>query len=117
NINGGDSFTYRADDGLAVSTPATTVSINITAVNDRPVAVNDNGYTVAEDGSLSVPAATGVLNNDTDPENSPLTANLVSGTTNGTLNLSSNGAFTYSPVANFHGTDTFTYRAYDGALD
>ena len=117
NINGSDSFTYRASDGTAVSTPATTVSINITAVNDRPVAVNDNGYSVAEDGSLSVPAATGVLNNDTDPENSPLTANLVSGTTNGTLNLSSNGAFTYSPVANFHGTDTFTYRAYDGALD
>lgn len=117
NINGSDSFTYRASDGQAVSTPATTVTINITAVNDRPVAVNDSGYSVTEDSSLSVPAATGVLANDTDVENDPLTAVLATGTANGTLTLNANGSFLYTPTANFHGTDSFTYRANDGALD
>ena len=57
-----------------------------------------------------------VLTNDRDPEGKPLTAALVTGPTKGTLTLNANGTFTYRPNAGFIGTDTFTYRASDGAL-
>ena len=39
NANGADSFTYRVSDGSANSAPVT-VSINVNAVNDAPVANN-----------------------------------------------------------------------------
>ena len=56
----------------------------------------------------------GVLSNDTDVDGDPLTAVLVSTTSNGALTLNADGSFTYTPNANFNGTDTFTYRANDG---
>ena len=62
-------------------------------------------------------AAPGVLANDTDPDGDPLTAVLVTGPSHGTLTLNANGSFTYTPAANFTGTDSFTYRASDGTLN
>ena len=59
-------------------------------------------------------AAPGVLGNDADPDGNPLTATLVTGAGHGSLTLNANGSFTYTPAANFNGTDTFTYRASDG---
>ncbi|MFN8710011.1 MAG: tandem-95 repeat protein, partial [Planctomyces sp.] len=57
----------------------------------------------------------GVLANDTDAESNPLTASLVAGPTNSqSFTLNSNGTFTYTPLANFFGTDTFTYQVSDG---
>jgi large repetitive protein len=41
---------------------------------------------------------------------------LVSGPGHGSLSLNADGSFTYTPAANFHGPDTFTYEASDGAL-
>ncbi|WP_197040323.1 Ig-like domain-containing protein, partial [Mycobacterium sp. URHB0044] len=113
NYNGPDSFTYTATDGTATS-PAATVTITITAVNDTPVAVDDSGYTVAEDGTLSIGSGAGVLVNDTDVENSSLTATLVTDPTHGALVLNTDGSFTYTPVANYNGSDSFTYTASDG---
>ncbi len=83
--------------------------------NNAPVAVNDL-YSVNEDQSLNV-AAPGVLANDSDVDDNPLTAVLVSGPSNGMLTLNSNGSFTYTPNTNFSGTDSFTYKANDGNLD
>jgi VCBS repeat-containing protein len=114
NFNGTDTFTYRASDGSAQSSPAT-VTITVTASSDAPVAADD-AYTTAEDTPLTV-AAPGVLGNDTDPDGDQLSAWVVSGTSHGTLTLNADGSFTYTPAANFNGTDTFTYRASDGTLD
>src|SRR5207249_2380879 len=61
-------------------------------------------------------AAPGVLQNDTDQENDPLTAVLVSGTGVGSLTLNPNGGFTFTPAANWNGTVSFTYKANDGTL-
>ena len=61
-----------------------------------------------------VPAVSGVLANDTDPDGNPLTAVLVSDVTNGALTLNSDGSFTYIPDDNFNGTDSFMYLATDG---
>src|SRR6266542_1219782 len=44
NFSGTDAFTYRASDGTALSAPAT-VTINVAAVNDAPVAVDDAATT------------------------------------------------------------------------
>src|SRR4029079_10976117 len=52
-----------------------------------------------------------------DVDGDPLTSVLVSTTTKGVLALNANGSFTYTPGANFHGTDSFTYKARDGISD
>lgn len=53
NYNGSDSFTYKANDGTADSSPAT-VTITITPVNDAPtVAANNNAVTVSEGQTAS----------------------------------------------------------------
>ena len=114
DFNGSDSFTYFANDGTVNSATAATVTITVNAVNDVPVAVNDS-YTTAEDTALDV-AAPGVLDNDSDADGDVLTAALVpaSGPNNGTLSLAANGSFTYTPNANFNGSDGFSYTAGDG---
>ena len=111
NYHGADSFTYRANDGTANSNTAT-VSITINPVNDAPVAANDS-YTTNQGTTLTV-TAPGVLANDSDVDGNPLTAALVTGVRHGTLTLNANGSFTYTPAANYHGADSFTYRANDG---
>jgi VCBS repeat-containing protein len=110
---GSDTFTYRASDGTLTSNVAT-VTITVTATNDAPTAAADI-YDTPEDTALTI-AAPGVLGNDSDPDSSTLTAAVVTGPGHGTLTLNANGAFTYTPAANFNGTDTFTYRASDGSL-
>jgi VCBS repeat-containing protein len=115
NYNGPDSFTYKANNGTFDSN-VVTVSLTVTGANDAPVAVGDSG-TVAEDGTLTRTAATGVLTNDTDLENQPLTAVKVSDPSHGTVTLNSDGSYTYTPAANYNGPDSFTYKANDGTAD
>ncbi|HVO31962.1 MAG TPA: cadherin-like domain-containing protein, partial [bacterium] len=113
NFNGTDTFTYKANDGTALSAPAT-VSIYVTPVNDPPVAVDD-AYTTTELTPLHVTAAEGVLANDIDVDSPVLTALLVSSPAHGALTIGSNGNFDYSPAAGFLGEDTFRYRAIDSS--
>jgi VCBS repeat-containing protein len=114
NYNGFDSFTYKTNDGTSDSNIAT-VSISVAPVNDPPVAVN-NSLSVNEDTILSV-AAPGVLADDADVDGNTLTAILVSSPIHGSLTLNTNGSLTYTPAANYNGTDSFTYKARDGAVD
>jgi VCBS repeat-containing protein len=55
-----------------------------------------------------------VLGNDIDFTDLPLTAILVAHPAHGSLTLSANGSFSYTPATNFFGTDSFTYQATDG---
>ena len=60
----------------------------------------------------------GVLANDTDVDGDTLTADRSSrGPAHGTLTLNADGSFTYTPAANYNGTDSFTYKANDGTAD
>jgi|GEM_PF-1820053 len=112
DFTGTDTFMYCCcDDGPNYSN-AVTVTIVVEAVNEAPVAVS-NGYSTTEGIALSV-AAPGVLGNDTDADGNALTAHLVTGVSFGTLVLSANGGFVYTPAEGFAGIDTFTYRAHDG---
>jgi VCBS repeat-containing protein len=96
---------------IANSTARVAVHINI-----APVAVND-AYTTNEDTTLTVLAAQGVLANDTDADADTLSALFVTGPTHGSLTLHPNGAFSYTPAANFNGADSFTYKANDGSAN
>jgi len=108
---GTDSFTWKANDGHLDSNVAT-LSLTVTHVNHAPVAVND-AYTVLEDGTLSTPKP-GVLGNDTDADSDPLTAQLVAGPVHGALTLNADGSFVYTPTPLFFGSDSFSYKAFDG---
>src|SRR5207249_8190944 len=98
----------------ALSYNVATLALTLTAVNAAPVA-GSGRFTRAEDTALTV-GAPGVLGNDTDVDSATLTAALVAGPSHGTLALNTNGSFTYTPAANFNGTDSFAYTASDGAL-
>ncbi|TWT97586.1 Peptidyl-prolyl cis-trans isomerase A precursor [Botrimarina colliarenosi] len=113
NYFGPDSFTYSVTDGVTVSDPVT-VSLTVNSVNDNPT-VTDDTYTVSEDGTLTVAVGEGVLANDSDIDSTVLGVTVVTGPAKGTLTLNADGSFTYTPNADFFGTDTFTYRTSDGA--
>lgn len=113
DFSGTDTFTYRVNDGVADS-PDATVTIRV-GENTPPQAVDD-AYTTPSDTPLVI-AAPGILGNDSDAENDPLTAILVDDVTNGTLVLNVDGSFVYTPTAGFVGTDTFTYRVSDGSAE
>ncbi|WP_346949032.1 Ig-like domain-containing protein [Dyella sp.] len=121
---GGDSFTYKVNDGTADSNVATIV-LTVTPVNHAPVAVNDTAAT-----DQGVPVTIDVLANDSDIDNSTgvnagsgraanagLTARIVSRPANGTLTVNADGTLTYKPNAAFSGTDSFSYVANDGVVD
>jgi hypothetical protein len=111
NFNGTDSFTYYANSGSVPSTPVT-VTITVNPRYDAAATVADN-YLVAKGQLLTVPAATGLLANDINPDNLTLTVTVTDSTDNGILTPQTNGSFTYQPNANFAGIDTFQYRVFD----
>jgi Bacterial Ig domain len=118
NYAGSDSFTYRVNDGLLDSNVAT-VTIDVNAVNDPPVAA---GRSVSTTEDTPVP----VQLSGSDPDNCDLTFSVVTGPSNGSLGSISDApcvagspntdkaTVTYSPAASFTGTDSFTYTVDDG---
>lgn len=108
-FRGTATFTYRVNDGDEFSNAATVTLI----VNSRPVATA-GAYQANEDTALNVSAASGVLQGDTDAENDPLTAVLLTPPAHGTVSLAANGSFSYTPTLNYFGPDSFTYAANDG---
>src|SRR4051812_15093572 len=90
----------------------------ITLLNDPPIA-NADAITVAEGGTATatVSGEANLLPNDTDAENDNLTAVLVSGPSHGTLTLNSDGTFSYRHDGSETTTDSFSYKANDGAAD
>jgi hypothetical protein len=71
-------------------------------------------FTTAQDATLTVHAASGLLANDSDPEGSPLTASLFSNPLHGSVMLQGNGSFNYTPTSGYSGEDAFLYRVSDG---
>jgi VCBS repeat-containing protein len=111
NYYGTDSFTYKLNDGELDSNVAT-VTLTITPVNDAPVAGNDSASTL-EDTAVHI----AVRANDIDVDSASLTTILVTGPLHGSVSPASGGGFTYTPAANYHGSDSFTYKLNDGELN
>lgn len=117
---GEDSFEYTLEDGQG-GTDMATVHIQINAPNSPPDAKNDT-FSINEDTILSGNVLADHGNGaDTDPNGDVLHVFAQTFTTakGGTVILSESGDFTYSPKADFYGTDSFTYKLLDdsGAHD
>ena len=105
---GTDSFSYFVADGPGLETEGT-VNVTIASVNDDPNAQNDP---VATDEDT--PVTFNVLSNDSDLEGDALGIASVSQGANGSVSINQDGTLTYTPNADFFGTDSFTYTVSDG---
>ena len=112
DFSGTDTFTYSVSDGLLERTA--TVSLDVTPINDAPVAVDDLDYEFTRGQPFVVVAAQGVLQNDIDVDGDVPTPVLSQDAANGTLDLQPDGAFTYTPDPGYLGTDDFFYLLDDG---
>ncbi|GKT11405.1 MAG: hypothetical protein ISEC1_P0369 [Thiomicrorhabdus sp.] len=107
NFNGKDSFSYVVGDEFG-GTSAATINVFVDAVNDAPIAVDDI-VDIAINSSTDID----VLANDSDVDGDTLTVTEVSEAANGTVEINSDGTLRYTPLANFYGTDSFTYTITD----
>ncbi|NTY21888.1 tandem-95 repeat protein, partial [Pseudomonas sp. UMC3103] len=107
DYNGNDSFTVVVSDGQG-GTVESVVSITVTAVNDAPIA-HDDSATIDEDHSVTID----VLANDTDIDSSSLSVTGASAS-HGSVTINQDGTLTYTPDANYGGSDTIVYTISDG---
>ncbi|MBV6624590.1 MAG: tandem-95 repeat protein [Rivularia sp. (in: Bacteria)] len=108
NFNGVDSFSYEVSDGNGGMETAT-VTVNVAAANDQPIAQNDTANT-SEDTQISI----NVLANDSDADGDNLTIVSVADANNGTTEIVGNEII-YTPASGFSGQDNFTYSIDDGS--
>ncbi len=115
NFVGADTFTYRDVDANGFIGAPTTVTLNVSHATTQPPTdiAPSLTFTTSQNKPLFV-AGPGVLTNNSDPNGNSLTALVIDSTAHGTLTLSGDGSFTYTPDANFNGADSFTYEAYNG---
>jgi hypothetical protein len=118
DFNGTDSFTYKANDGLLDSPPAT-VTITVNAVNDPPTIAPIGNVSTAEDSTAQNVAITGIAPGPANESAQTLTFAVTSSNetvvpvptlgalVSGTVNLS------YTPAANQYGTSTIRVTATD----
>ncbi|HBB9942816.1 tandem-95 repeat protein [Vibrio parahaemolyticus] len=109
NYVGKDTFTYVVTSG-GVS-ESTTVEVNVTPVNDAPVAKDDIA-TTQEDTAVTID----VLPNDTDADGDKLSVESASvPKEQGTVEVV-NGKLVFTPTENFNGDAEITYTVTDGQL-
>jgi len=115
-----DSFTYRVNDGTVNSNNIATATINITPVNDAPVA-KANTYGVAEGGTLNVNVTSGLRTNATDIDNAIAELSVIIVTQPAkaaSFTPNADGSFIYVHNGDeLPASDTFTYKVNDGLAD
>ncbi|WP_425617498.1 Ig-like domain-containing protein [Anatilimnocola sp. NA78] len=110
NFAGTETFTYTISDGNG-GTATATVTVTVTGVNDPPTAANDTLNAFKNSTTTLL-----VLANDSSaPDaNETFTVTAVTQGAHGTIAISpGGGSVTYTPAANYTGTDTFTYTITD----
>ena len=112
NFNGEDSFNYVVKDVDDGTSNEATVSITINPINDAPVANDDSVTNLFEDISYPI----NVLGNDSDAENGIdiTTVSIDREPNEGLVSVDpTTGVISYTPGANYFGSDSFTYRVSD----
>ncbi len=104
-------FDYVVSDGNG-GTDSAHVTVNVTCVNDAPVAVADTAMADQASGAASYD----VLANDSDPDGDTLS--LVSASVSSAAGTASvaGGQVTFTPLPSFHGEVAISYVVSDGAL-
>lgn len=113
DYTGTDSFSYEVDDGT--TSDQGTVTLVITSTDDPPELEADVYADVVGNSTYSVGSADGLLANDLEPDNDPLTAieEAVVTAAGGSLTIHADGSFEYQPPFNYTGPDSGTYKATD----
>jgi len=110
DYNGPDSFTFKVNDGTVDSNTAT-VSISVDNVNKPPVAADQSV-------SLDENTAKDITLGATDADGDTLTYAVVAAPAHGSLGaISAAGVVTYTPAADYAGSDSFTFKVNDGTVD
>ncbi|GJM40152.1 MAG: hypothetical protein DHS20C20_04340 [Ardenticatenaceae bacterium] len=112
---GTETFTYTISDGRT-GTDTATIRVSVDDVNFSPVITEGTATSVTmdEDGS---PTAFSLTLNATDADADTMTWNIQSQAMNGTATVSGTGTsktVSYTPTANYNGSDSFMVRVTDG---
>lgn len=75
---------------------------------------NADSYSMNEDNILNIGVLNGVLANDLSYSITEPIVQLVTNVSDGNLSLNSNGSFSYTPLTNYNGSDSFSYKIWDG---
>jgi VCBS repeat-containing protein len=102
------AYQVTIDDGHAGGTVSRIVEITLTGTNDVPDAVDD-AHTMNEDTVATI----NVLANDDDVDGDTLSVTAVGAAANGSVVINADNTVTYTPNANFFGTDSFSYTVDD----
>ena len=106
---GVDTFNYSISDGNGGSATAA-IAVDVQEINLSPVAQDDTGAT-DEDVAFTVDPRS----NDSDPNGDALTIASATNGTNGSVVVAGDGlSLTYTPDADYSGSDSFTYTIDDG---
>ncbi len=109
DVSGSDSFTFKVNDGQADSN-IVTVTVDIEAVNDAPVA--EDAVLTVNQGEVGEAVLSG-----SDIDNDDLTYTLVDAPSLGTVAIDADsGAYTYTPYVGSVGEDQFSFQVSDGEL-
>nr|WP_282099743.1 Ig-like domain-containing protein [Pseudoalteromonas luteoviolacea] len=108
DFNGGDNFTFVANDGTDDS-EAASVTLTVNPINDQPT-VTSQQVNVDEETAIAITLSAQDIDNDS------LTYQIVSEPNRGTY-LLSNNVVTYTGNLNDFGEDSFTFKVNDGQID
>ncbi len=110
-FTGVETFTYTVDDGNGGTQDTATVTMTVLAAPNSPPVAVDDGVVVAEDASVTFQPG----DNDTDADgDTVIAAAIASGAANGVAVVNGNGTVTYTPDADFNGSDSFDVQVTDG---
>ncbi|PHS01326.1 MAG: hypothetical protein COA80_02365, partial [Leeuwenhoekiella sp.] len=113
---GEDSFTYTVcDSGNPALCSEGKVTIEVVADTANIVVANDDAYF----GFIGDEITGNVTDNDSDPEGDSFTVTGNTAPAHGTVEIGTDGSFTYTPEMGYSGADQFTYTITDaqGATD
>ena len=109
NFSGTDTVVYTAEDPFGSQVTAT---LRISVLVNHPGSAADDTATTLVNTNLSVPAP-GVLANDSDADGLVVVTGAATTSGGGNIQFAADGSYSYTPAANFSGTDTIVYTAQD----
>ena len=107
DYNGADSFTYTVSDGKGGSNTYT-IAVTVTPVNDAPAGA---GTSIA---ALEDTPKSGSLPVVIDVDGDTVTYTKAGDPAHGTVTITEDGKYTYTPTADYYGADSFSYTVSDG---